>query len=219
MGSSLHMPVWTFSKGNGAWFPHSFAVSSLSEHNRQRNMDYVLNWILAFLNGITNVIVLYDIMCQYFVHLYDRFQKSPHLHMPPGLKITRGIGQFHVHGHIPKCFPRFSCNFISGAGVQDREIIETLWNKTNTIADSTRGMSAAHRREVIDDHMNDSNWMKLTRISAYFCSYALFRSHNSSFIGFFTQQQFLSGSGKELAKNGDPHALHLRSSQRHLLGT
>ncbi|KAI1781903.1 hypothetical protein LXA43DRAFT_1105133 [Ganoderma leucocontextum] len=26
-------------------------------------------------------------------------------------------------------------------------------------------MSAAHRREVIDDHMNDSNWMKLTRIT------------------------------------------------------
>ncbi|PIL25433.1 hypothetical protein GSI_13323 [Ganoderma sinense ZZ0214-1] len=85
--------------------------------------------------------------------------------MPPGLTILRGIGQFHVHGHVAKCFPRFSCNFIAGAGMQDGEIIETLWNKTNAIADSTRGMSAAHRREVIDDHMNDSNWMKLTRMT------------------------------------------------------
>ena len=87
--------------------------------------------------------------------------------MPPGLTILRGIGQFHVHGHVATCFPRFSLNFIPGAGVQDGEIIETLWNKTNAVADSTRGMSAAHRREVSDDHMNDSNWMKLTRICEY----------------------------------------------------
>ncbi|PCH37331.1 hypothetical protein WOLCODRAFT_158056 [Wolfiporia cocos MD-104 SS10] len=29
---------------------------------------------------------------------------------------------------------------------------------------STRGMSTAHRREVIDDHINDSNWKKMTRL-------------------------------------------------------
>ncbi|KAI1784147.1 hypothetical protein LXA43DRAFT_1101707 [Ganoderma leucocontextum] len=149
---------------HGFFCPH--ACVDFQQGERQRNMDYVLNWILAFLNGLTRIVVLYNIMCQYFVHLYDRFSKSPHLHMPPGLSISRGIGQFHVHGHVAKCFPRFSCNFIPGAGVQDGEIIETLWNKTNTIADSTRGMSAAHRREVIDDHMNDSNWMKLTRMTA-----------------------------------------------------
>ena len=128
-------------------------------------MDYIVNWILAYLNGLRRVLLLYDVMCQYFVHLYERFVKSPHLHMPSGLTILRSIGQFHVHGHVSQCFPRFSLNFMPGAGVQDGEIIETLWNKTNTVADSTRGMSAAHRREVIDDHMNDSNWMKVTRIS------------------------------------------------------
>ena len=128
-------------------------------------MDYILHWIFVYLNGLRRILILYDIMCQYFVHLYKRFTTSPHLNMPPGLTILRGIGQFHVHGHIPQCFPRFSLNFITGAGVQDGEIIKTLWNKTNAVADSTRGMSAAHRREVIDDHMNDSNWTKLTRIS------------------------------------------------------
>lgn len=128
-------------------------------------MDYIVHWIFVYLNGLTRILILYDIMCQYFVNLRKRFAQSPHLHMPPGLNILRGIGQFHVHGHVAQCFPRFSLNFISGAGVQDGEIIETLWNKTNAVADSTRGMSAAHRREVIDDHMNDSNWTKLTRIS------------------------------------------------------
>ncbi|KAI1790343.1 hypothetical protein LXA43DRAFT_1095489 [Ganoderma leucocontextum] len=149
---------------HGFFAPH--ACVDFQQGERQRNMDYVLHWIFAYLNGLRRILILYDIMCQYFVHLYTRFKKGPHLHMPSGLTILRGIGQFHVHGHIPQCFPRFSLNFIPGAGVQDGEIIETLWNKTNAVADSTRGMSAAHRREVIDDHMNDSNWMKLTRISA-----------------------------------------------------
>lgn len=84
--------------------------------------------------------------------------------MPAGLQFLRGIGQFHVHGHLTRCFPRFSLNFIKGAGVQDGEILETLWNKVKGIADSTRGMGSAHRHELIDDRMNDSNWTKLTRI-------------------------------------------------------
>lgn len=120
---------------------------------------------MAWLNGLTCILVLYDVMCQYFVHLREHFSQSPHLTFPSGLRIQRGIGQFHVHGHIPQCFARFSSNFISGAGMQDGEIIETLWNQTNAIADSTRGMSSAHHREVIDDHMNDSNWKKLTKMS------------------------------------------------------
>ncbi len=48
--------------------------------------------------------------------------------------------------------------------MQDGEILETLWNKVKGIADSTRGMGSAHRHELIDDRMNDSNWTKLTRI-------------------------------------------------------
>lgn len=130
----------------------------------QKNMDYVLHWVLAYLNGLTIILVLYDIMCQYYTHLRERFSKSPYLSIPDGVKFLRGIGQFHVHGHLPRCFARFSANFIRGIGVQDGEILETLWARLNEIAGSTRGMSSAHRREVTDDHMNDSNWMKLTRI-------------------------------------------------------
>ena len=140
-------------------------TANLTKHSRQRNMDYVLHWILAYLNGLTWILVMYDVMCQYFTNLHRRFSESPALSMPEGLTFMRGISQFHIHGHIAPCFPRFSSNFIRGAGMQDGEIIETLWNKTNAISESTRGMSLAHRREVIDDTMNDSNWMKLMRIS------------------------------------------------------
>ena len=86
--------------------------------------------------------------------------------MPANLKIIGGIDQFHVHGHRKECYPRYSPNFITGAGVQVTDVIESLWVKTNQVSDSTRGMSSGHRQEVIDDIINDSNWTKLTRHGA-----------------------------------------------------
>ena len=47
----------------------------------------------------------------------------------------------------------------------DGEVLETLWAALNKIADSTRSQSTAHRRETLDDHMNDSNWKKLVGLS------------------------------------------------------
>ena len=128
-------------------------------------MDWALKYVFSWLNGLPWLLLLYDIMCQYGVNVRRRFSESPSLKWPSTLKhFHGGIGQFHIHGHRPACFPRFSVNFIKGAGYQDGEILETLWSKTNKTADSVRGMTASHRREVIDDHMNDSNWGKLTRI-------------------------------------------------------
>lgn len=46
----------------------------------------------------------------------------------------------------------------------DGEILETLWAPLNHISGSTRSMTAAHRREVLDSHLNDNNWKKLVRI-------------------------------------------------------
>jgi hypothetical protein len=56
---------------------------------------------------------------------------------------------------------RYSPNFIPGSGQVDGEILETLWSSLNEISASARGMSTQHRREVLDHHMNDSNWKKL----------------------------------------------------------
>jgi hypothetical protein len=52
----------------------------------------------------------------------------------------------------------------------DGEILETLWSTLNSISPSMRTASLAHRSEVLDDHMNDSNWKKIVSIreSAFF---------------------------------------------------
>lgn len=130
------------------------------------NMDFCLSEAMKYnMDGIRRVILLYDIMCQYWRHLRRRFQGNPYLTFPQALEILRGIGLFHVHGHVDECYSRFAPTFITGAGQVDGEVLETLWAVLNKISDSIRSMTTAHRRECLDDHMNDSNWKKLVNMS------------------------------------------------------
>ena len=46
--------------------------------------------------------------------------------------------------------------------------LAALWSSLNNISRSTRGMSFAHRQEVLDAHMNYSNWKKLIKTGPKF---------------------------------------------------
>lgn len=132
-------------------------------------MDYCVCESLKYNTAeIRRAVLYYDIMCQYWVNMNKRFHANPYLSLPEDLKhISRAIGLFHVHGHKDECFARYASTFIQGAGMVDGEIIETLWEPLNPIAPSTRKASPQHRREIIDDHMNDSNWKKLLGMGVY----------------------------------------------------
>lgn len=152
------------SKGRTVGLPDQSLRLRSSSISRQMNMDYSLSQALKTLNGIESVILMYDVNCQYHKKLKTRFEASPYLRWPDNLKMVFGIGLFHVHGHVDSCFPQFAPHFIDGAAHVDGEIIETLWAPLNEISNSIRGMSTAHRKETLDDHMNDSNFKKMTRI-------------------------------------------------------
>lgn len=98
------------------------------------------------------------------VNYEERFGQSHFLNIPEELSVDGAVGKFHLAAHILECFARFSINFMKGAGQLDGEILETLWSSLNKVSGSIRAMSKAHRREVLDDHMNDSNWKKLTKM-------------------------------------------------------
>ena len=134
-------------------------------------MDYAFIHALKFVISCKMFLLMYDIMCQWYPKFPQRIASAHEaLGVPPDflqtLSIKRGIGLFHVHGHQDSCFVRFAPSFIPGAGQLDGEIIETLWVGLNEISGSTRNMSWAHRQEVLDLHMNDSNWKKLIQIGA-----------------------------------------------------
>lgn len=130
-------------------------------------MDYSLRKALNHhATGLPLALVFYDVMCQFWVKFRKRVDQSPYLSVPEGLAIRRGIGLFHVHGHQDSCFSRFAPNFIEGAGQVDGEVIETLWAPIDKLAPMVRGMGTAYRREILDDHMNTSNWLKMIGIGA-----------------------------------------------------
>ena len=84
-------------------------------------------------------LVMYDIMCQYGIHLMERVEKSPGLSIPDSLELHTGIRLFHIHGHQDSCLPQFSSSYIPGAKQVDGEIIETLWAPLNNISRSIQG--------------------------------------------------------------------------------
>ncbi|KAF8262977.1 hypothetical protein EI94DRAFT_1704357 [Lactarius quietus] len=145
---------------HGAFVPDS--VVDFQKGEVQKNMDYSIFKALNFnMEGIQAALISYDVMCQWSVHMMDRVNGSDYLKLPNNLKLKLAIGLFHIHGHQDTCLARYSPSFIKGGQQIDGETIETLWALLNEITRSTRGMSTSHRQEVIDDHMNDSNWKKL----------------------------------------------------------
>ena len=168
MGASTHTLWSTLTKVKGMcvkflpWYLRRPSISS------QRYMDFAFVSAMNHIPALLLILLLYDIMCQYWVHFLTRI--SGYLDLKAPFEIKRGIGLFHVHGHIKECYPRYAPTFIPGAGMIDGEVIETLWNTLNHTASSARAMSWYHRQEYLDAHMADSNRKKLQRMGSFSAS-------------------------------------------------
>jgi hypothetical protein len=150
---------------HGCFVPN--AMVDLFKSEQQKNMDFALLRVLHIL-GIDpeqGVMFMYDIVCQYIIHLRERIGYA----LPPGLQIDRAIGMFHVHAHKEQCFFRYAPSLIPGAGVASGEIMESLWSTLNGISPSTRTATLAHRSEVLDDHTCDSNFKKMVGMTKFLC--------------------------------------------------
>ncbi|KIJ16596.1 hypothetical protein PAXINDRAFT_75122 [Paxillus involutus ATCC 200175] len=131
----------------------------------QVNMDYALCRALGKLEGMPRAAVIYDIACQFNVHFGARVSRSNYLKFSDTIQIIWGIGLFHIHGHQDVCLSRYSPDLIPGISKVDGEVLETLWSQLNEICGSTRSMTAAHRQEVLNDHVLDSNRKNMLNIS------------------------------------------------------
>ncbi|KAI6106767.1 hypothetical protein EDD16DRAFT_1713087 [Pisolithus croceorrhizus] len=98
---------------------------------------------------ITKALVVYDVGCQWNVNFWSRVKNSPSLLLPPALEIVPAVGKFQLAAHKLSCFPRYSLNFVKGAGHLDGEILETLWAPFNKISPTARSMTQAHRQELV----------------------------------------------------------------------
>lgn len=146
------------------------------------NIDYAICHALAYNTAnFTEGLVEYDVGCQWSINFDKRLENSNTLHLPQGLSWIAAVGKFHLGTHEQDCFPKFSLNFVYGAGQQDGEILETLWAPLNKIAGSIRAMTKASRQEMVDAQMRDSNWKKATKIGAVLFHAAHTLSHHVAY--------------------------------------
>ena len=151
---------------HGCYAPN--ALVDLFRGEQQKNVDF------AFLQALKTtrvdpqqgVMLIYDIVCQYIVHLRERIGE----HLPDDLVIDQAIGLFHVHGHKDECFFRYAPSFIPGSGIVAGEILESLWSSLNSISPAVRTATLPHRAEMLDDHASDSNHKKMLGMTATLCS-------------------------------------------------
>jgi hypothetical protein len=130
-------------------------------------MDYSICQALKQFPRHQRALVIYDICCQWIIHFREHVSKSEFLELWDSMEITGAVGKWHLAAHIPECFPKFTLNFVEGAGEVEGEILETLWSDMDEVAPMAQAMSVAHHQEVVDDHMNDSNWRKMIRTGEY----------------------------------------------------
>jgi len=146
---------------HGCFVPQ--ALVDLLKGEQQKNVDF------SFLRAMKSIgidpdqglMLIYDIICQYIVHLLDRIGK----YLPSGLKIERAIDHLHVHVHQDSCFFRFISTFIPGAAICAGQILESLWSNLNAISPTVRTATLPHRAEMLDDHCCDSNHKKMLGIT------------------------------------------------------
>ncbi|PPQ87765.1 hypothetical protein CVT25_015008 [Psilocybe cyanescens] len=148
---------------HGSFAPNSMA--DLFKGEQQKNVDFSFLMALAstLVHPDQGSMVIYDIICQYFIYLLQRIGNL----LPASLKLDRAIGMFHVHAHKDECFFRFAPTFIPGAATVCGEILESLWSNLNPISRAARTATLAHRAELLDDHACDSNHKKALGIWKY----------------------------------------------------
>ncbi|KAK0492877.1 hypothetical protein EDD18DRAFT_1108487 [Armillaria luteobubalina] len=112
--------------------------------------------------GMSEVVIAYDIGCQWGKNLWKRINVyGPDLTPPQEQKdIVILVPKFHLPVHIVECQEEFSFAFELFVGETDGEVTERTWAISNPVASSTREMGPGSRQDTLDDHWSDDNWRK-----------------------------------------------------------
>jgi hypothetical protein len=144
--------------GNGT--RNVLAMYLMLTRHRYVNTDYGISSALKEMSGLQEIVLSYDIACQYSRRFPDRFAASPFLEMPRCLLLW-AVPKFHLPAHREECRYSLSFNYLKHVGRTDGEAIERLWSGHNFLSGSTMRMSPEARLDTLNAHFADWNWRKL----------------------------------------------------------
>jgi hypothetical protein len=143
---------------------------------RYINIDYAVASTLAddINNGIADVVVTYDIGCQWGKNASHRLKNCPSS-MPSidtkSLNSFRvAVPKFHIVGHGASCQANFNLAYMDGVGMTHGEGVETIWSHSTSLATWSRENGPAARHLILDDHWARWNWRKCVGLRKSFNS-------------------------------------------------
>ncbi|KAK7027459.1 hypothetical protein VNI00_015204 [Paramarasmius palmivorus] len=144
-------------------------LGNLHRGERYRAMDWIFGKALRDFLGLLQLLVIYDIACQWFIHLLERVANDWPSSLRFNLLTTPGIGKLHEPGHRQEDHEQFSLNFIPGAGKTDGESCERVWGEHNNLGNATKTMGPGSREDNIDSKAGGWNWEKYVAMGATLC--------------------------------------------------
>ncbi|KAF9032371.1 hypothetical protein BJ165DRAFT_1535064 [Panaeolus papilionaceus] len=145
---------------HGIYCPNGLV--DLYRGEQQKNVDFafVQALVRTKVDVQQRVTIIYDIACQYSIHLREHIDGMLAEQGLEMLEIDWAIGLFHVHAHNDKCYFRYSPCFIPGLGIVDGEIMETNWSVLNRHSQALRTANQVGRLEGLDDYTSDLNYKR-----------------------------------------------------------
>ncbi|KJA13561.1 hypothetical protein HYPSUDRAFT_151472 [Hypholoma sublateritium FD-334 SS-4] len=140
------------------------SIGNLQKGERYANMDYMFASAIHS-TELLLVAISYDIVCQWFINIFNRMLAWPkELHPRAGLSLRPLIPKFHEPAHLEKGHEQYSFNLAEGMGLSDGECPERVWGSHNPLAGSTRTAGPGTRDDILDDNFGHWNWLKYTSI-------------------------------------------------------
>ncbi|TRM58348.1 hypothetical protein BD626DRAFT_573568 [Schizophyllum amplum] len=139
--------------------PHGLV--DLQKGERYCNIDYALCSVINAIGPRSNIVVSYDIACQYHINFAERMSK-----LPPSLQVDLeevevvfGLPVWHGGIHEEPCRSRHSLKY-RRVGRTDGEGIERVWSLLNPIAWATKEMGEGARHDWIEEKVDSQNFNK-----------------------------------------------------------
>ena len=139
---------------------------------RYINVDYAVTSTLAddVDAGIKDVVVTYDIGCQWGKHALRRFKDSPSIPFIDTASLNSfriAVPKFHIIGHGASCQASYNLAYMDGVGMTHGEGVETIWSHSTSLATWSRENGPATHHLILDNHWTGWNWRKLVGLRKF----------------------------------------------------
>ncbi|TRM57974.1 hypothetical protein BD626DRAFT_411071, partial [Schizophyllum amplum] len=140
-------------------------LGDLQKGERYANMDFVF-WSAIKGKRVANIMLTYDIGCQWKKNLHTRALKLPENYKPttstgrPIFNIDVRLPVWHGNVHEIACRTANSMRYAGGAGKPDGEGPERIWAAMNSMATATKEMGEGVRDGVIEGWTAHHNTQK-----------------------------------------------------------